>query len=339
MPVAVSVVCPFFNEEAIIAGAARHMLENLQNQFPDWELILVNDGSTDNSLDVLTKTLGEIDDKRVKIISYPINQGRGQALKTGIDAACGNIIVTTEADCSWGDDIALRLVEELENNQDTDFIIASPHLPGGGLVNVPPLRVFLTKFGNKLISLFFVPNITMNTGMTRAYRRHVIKPLSTSESGKEFHLEVLLKLITIGFKPREIPATITWQKNAQLDKGKAVKRKSSTNLQRTIGTHLRFLAVSEPMRYFAYLSALSLVIGVGFLAAAVWMIIINETAAFLALLGVMMLIICLLFTGFTVIFILLRESLREHWLRCYPKPWPPSAHFGRTIFPTDTKDQ
>lgn len=337
MSVAVSVVCPFFNEEAIIAAAARRIIGNMQDQFSDWELIFVDDGSTDNSLDVLTETIKAVGEERVKVISYPMNQGRGRALKTGIDAACGDIIVTTEADCSWGDDIALRLVRELENNQDADFIIASPHLPGGGLVNVPPFRRFLTKFGNKLIHLFFVPGITMNTGMTRAYRRHVVQPLVTGENGKEFHLEVLLKLITIGFKAREIPATITWQKNLSSTQGRGSGRKSSTKLQKTIGTHLRFLAVSQPMRYFAYLSGFSLLSGLGLLAAAVWMVIIKETAVFLALLGMMMLIICLIFTGFSVIFILLRESLREQWLHYYPKPWPPSAHHGHVTYPADAK--
>jgi hypothetical protein len=116
--------------------------------------------------------------------------------------------VTTEADCSWGDDVALRLVEELRSHPEADFVIASPHLPGGGLVRVTPHRVALTRLGNRLIYAFFEPSITMNTGMTRVYRKGVIQPLVTAEDGKEFHLEVLLKLITLGFRARS--ATITW---------------------------------------------------------------------------------------------------------------------------------
>ena len=51
----------------------------------------------------------------------------------------------------------------------------------------------------------------MSTGMTRAYRKEVIKPLFVTENGKEFHLEVLLKLRTMKFRIGEIPAIITWK--------------------------------------------------------------------------------------------------------------------------------
>ena len=49
--------------------------------------------------------------------------------------------------------------------------------------------------------------------MTRAYRKNVIQPLVTFENGKEFHLEVLLKLNILGFRIGEIPAVLEWKDN------------------------------------------------------------------------------------------------------------------------------
>ena len=164
----------------------------------------------------------------------------------------------------------------------------------------------------------------MNTGMTRGYRRNVIQPLVAYEDGKEFHLEVLLKLLTIGFKIVEIPATLTWQEHRLTRKGTA-KRKSSTHIGKTINSHLRFIAIAQPVRYFAWLSALSLVTGMSFIGAATWMLLVHGPAVFLGLIGLNMLLFCLLFLGFSVLFSELRENLRESWQRSYSLPHPPTA--------------
>jgi len=332
MAIAVSVVCPFYNEAEGIVDAALGMIDSLVEQFDDWELILVNDGSTDDSLQILTNALNKETHECVRVISHPRNQGRGRALKSGIDVAGGDIIVTTEADGSWGTDIVRRLVDELEAKPEIDFVIASPHLLGGGLKNVPFWRSFLTRIGNRLISLFFERGITMNTGMTRAYRRKVIQPLVTSENGKEFHLEVLLKLSALGFKAGEIPATITWPEKRVRKKS---TRKSSINITKTIGTHLRFLAIAQPMRYFAYVAILSLIMGIGFMVAAIVMLLLGKVSVFFGLLSLMMYLFCLLCIGFSVVFVLLREILRETWMHDYPGQRLPSALPSTLAYPAD----
>ncbi len=329
----VTIVCPFFNEESIIVAATKRMIANLRAQFDDWELILVNDGSRDRTLNTLCSTLDQ-SEKRVRVISCAINQGRGRALKNGIDAASGDIIVTTEADCSWGDDIARRLVDELLAHPDAHFVVASPHLPEGGLINVPLRRRLLTAIGNRLIRLFFAPNVTMNTGMTRAYRREVIQPLETWEDGKEFHLEVLLKLIGLGFRVREIPAHITWQEHKLAAAG-APKRVSSTRIFKTIGTHMRFLATARPTQYFAAAAGLSLLIGAGLVGWAFHNLFFGGPAAYLAIVGLLMLLSSLLFAGFSVFFVKLGEVMREQWLMPYRTVGciPPGALKAAQVFP------
>lgn len=320
----ISVVSPFYNEEAIVAESARTMVSCLEGAFDDWELILVDDGSTDGSLAVLSASLAS--SNRVRILTYKQNRGRGHALKTGIDAARGEIIVTTEADLSWGADIVERLVAAITADASVDVVVASVHMPGGGLVNVTPKRVLLTRLGNQLIRTFVSRRLTMYTGMTRAYRCDVIKPLPISEYGKEFHLETLLKLDTLGFEIREIPATITWPARKACGKS----RKSSTNIQKTILTHLRFAVLGRPSQYFATCAALSLIAGGAFLGVAVLELASNGVAAFVALVGILMCISSLLFAGFAALFSHLSEVMCNQWASAYPQRMP-SLVAGRKI--------
>ena len=331
----VSVVCPFFNEQSIIERALQRMLGNLRRQFgARFELILVDDGSTDHSLQRLCDVLAaEQAEREVVVLTYPFNQGRGRALKTGIDCARAPIIVTTEVDCSWGNDIVQRLHAELEQHPDADFVIASPHRDGGGLINVAPSRVFLTQVGNRLIRLLFDSRVTMNTGMTRGYRAAVIQPLMTEENGKEFHLEVLLKLLGLGFRAREIPATLTWLDH-KLQHDDAPKRRSSTQLWKTIKSHLRFVVLAQPMRHYAALTALLGLASGAFIAAACTMLFTHAAPAiYLALVGLILLVIALMFGGFSILFFQLREIARANWMQAYGGRTPPTARPARQVFP------
>lgn len=333
---AVSVVCPLFNEEAIIRLALLRTVANLERGFGDaWELILVDDGSRDTSLTEISEGLSKLplhSAERIRVLSLSANQGRGRALKCGIDAARAGVIVTTEVDCSWGDDIVRRLFDELRENSDTDFVVASPHRTGGGLVKVPPNRVFFTKVGNMLISTFFDSSVTMNTGMTRAYRSGVIQPLVVFENGKEFHLEVILKLLTLGFRVREIPATITWEDH-RLIRANAPKRKSSTRIQKTINSHLRFIAIAQPVRYFAIFAVVSFILSLAFFIwlAYVWLLG-SGPRIFIGLVGILLFLAGFLFTGFSVLFYEVREVMRDNWARSYAASQPPSARQARIVF-------
>jgi dolichol-phosphate mannosyltransferase len=327
----VSVVCPFYNEQDVIVTATEQMMTTLTRDFgDDWELILVNDGSIDASLRRLLELAERGTSSRLRILSFPFNQGRGRAIKAGIDAALGAVIVTTEVDGSWGDGIVRQLVNELDARPELDFVIASPHRAGGALRNVPFNRVLLTRTGNLLIRAFFGSGATMNTGMTRAYRSGVIKPLIVQADGKEFHLEVLLKLTTVGFRFAEIPATITWNRY-----GSAAKpRQSSTNLRRTIASHLRFLSIARPVRYFVTFAVATSLLSAAFLAAAVWVFITKTApAVYLALIGLSMFLVSLLLTGFAVLFSEIRDAMRANLMQLYPRPHPPAARAATELFP------
>ncbi|MBZ0310763.1 MAG: glycosyltransferase family 2 protein [Anaerolineae bacterium] len=243
----ISVVCPFYNEEDILEASVRLMLQNLAALPEDWELIIVNDGSRDRSLEIARNLSSE--NPRLHVLSYTPNRGRGYAIRTGIAAASGEIVVTTEIDSSWGDDIVARIVEEFKSKPDADMIIASPHLKGGGYKNVPRLRVFLSSVGNYIIRTGLTYKITMNTGMTRGYKRDKFLQLPLYEDEKEQHLEIIIKALAFNYRIYEIPAVLEWKAH-KLSSGQTTKkRKSSANITKLIRTHLIFSLFAAPFRY------------------------------------------------------------------------------------------
>jgi dolichol-phosphate mannosyltransferase len=281
--VEVSVVTPFFNEKGVVEHAIRSFAASLATLDRPWELIVVNDGSTDGSAEIAARVVAELG-ARVRLLGYPRNRGRGFALRTGIAAARGAVVVTTEIDLSWGEQIVHELVAAIEADPRIDIVVASPHLPGGGYRNVPANRVFYSTWGNRVIRAGVSNAATMNTGMTRAYRREVIQSLPLFEDEKEFHLEVILKASSFGFRIAEIPALLEWKDYKHSD-GRP-SRKSSSKVNRLIVTHGLFSLFANPVHYVLPLSVGALLAGALCLGIAVVAWIAGRVSAFMAIFGV-----------------------------------------------------
>ena len=284
----ISVVCPFYNEAQIIETTVERLLEQLSTLDGEWELIVVNDGSTDGSGDVVAPIAER--NPGLRMLGYAHNRGRGHALRTGIAAAQGDIIVTTEIDLSWGDDIVHRLVTAMDENPDADMVVASPHLPGGAYKNVPPRRVWLSRVGNRVIRTCMAGAATMNTGMTRAYRREIIQTMPLYEERKEFHLEVILKANAFGYRIHEIPAVLEWRDFKKKEDGEKVERKSSSRVNRLIVSHSLFSLFANPVRYVWVLSLVTFAAGVVSGIAAVRYYMADEVAAYTALLSLSLMV-------------------------------------------------
>jgi len=305
----VTVVCPFYNESAIIEDSIRSLAENLARLDCEWELIVVNDGSTDGS-DQIARHVA-LENPRVHVLGYATNRGRGAALLTGIRQARGTVVVTTEIDLSWGENIVHDLLAAMRAHPEADIVVASPNLPGGGYKNVPAKRVWLSRLGNKVIRACMSGAATMNTGMTRAYRRHAISSLPLHEPGKEFHLEVILKATALGLRIHEIPAVLEWKDYKH--EGKRMTRKSSTRVNRLIVSHSLFSLLANPVRYVWALSFLTFLASVLFFILAVVFYISGQVSAFTAIVSLLLLIVA--FSLFVVGVILKQGNMiqRELW--------------------------
>ena len=276
----ISVICPFYNEASIIEAAIFRMLNNLATLGHPWELIVVNDGSTDDSFALAQKL--ESEHRNLRVLGYTANRGRGFALRTGIAAARGEIVVTTEIDCSWGDDIVHRIADVMLKNPKIDMVIASPNLPGGGYAHVPAGRVWVSRIGNMILRAALNSRITMYTGMTRGYRRARFLELPIDEDEKEFHLDVARKALAFGFLIQEVPAWLTWQHDKLIKPGSAV-RKTSSRMRKLMRTHLLFSMFAAPTRYIVPLALGATLPATIFLVAAVYNLLRGAPSAFFLL--------------------------------------------------------
>jgi dolichol-phosphate mannosyltransferase len=306
----ISVVCPFYNEQAIIGNAIKGMVAALEGLPHDWELIVVNDGSKDNSFDLARQAAAG--HPRVRVIGYGANRGRGYAIRHGIECAAGEVVVTTEIDLSWGDDIVARLAAAFEAHPDADMLVASPNLPGGGYRNVPAKRVIISKLGNMIIRAGQSGDMTMYTGMTRAYRREAFLRLPIDEDEKEFHLEVAQKAQTFGFKIYEIPCVLEW-KDHKLAVSGAPKRKSSSRIIKLMRTHMAFAAVAAPFRYILPFSAVISLVSFFFMAAAVVNLFSDRPSAFLLITGLALFLIAFVLFGVGMLSYQGQLILRDIW--------------------------
>lgn len=251
----VSVVAPAFNEEAGIEKNVRDLLAALDALPGPAELIVVNDGSTDGTLARLRKA--ESHDARLRVISYAPNRGRGYALRQGFRAALGEIVITTESDLSWGAGIVSILHQALAE-RGLDMVIASPYLPGGRLENVPFVRAFLSRFGNAIMTRAFSGNLTMVSGMTRAYRKEVLDSMDLESDGKEIHLEIVSKALSLGYRIGEVPAVLRWEP----PRAGAPRRRSSFRAGRYIVSHLLASFGESPFLLFGGVGAALLAVGI-----------------------------------------------------------------------------
>ncbi len=243
-PPDISVIIPMFNEEENVENTTQRVADALSTMGDNWEIVIVNDGSTDNTLEIAQNVASK--DSGIRVVSYPQNGGRGKALRTGFANVYGNIVVTTDADLSYDPKYIIEMVKALQTDEEVDFILASPYMQGGATENVPWKRLLISKLGNKFLGYVMPGNFTTITCVFRAYRRYVLDSLELESDGKEIHLEILAKALSAGYKAKEIPAVLTRRK----------KGKSKFRFKKTAISHLLFSLNIKPMLFFGVLGAL-----------------------------------------------------------------------------------
>ena len=244
-----SIVIPMFNEAENAETSLNRVEEALASFDGTYEFIVVNDGSIDHTLEILRKIQSQ--KENVRVVSYSKNLGRGMALRKGFQESKGEMVVSIDADLSYDPRFILDLVHALKTGEDIDLVLASPYMPGGGAENVPPLRLWISKLGNKILR-FALPNrIYTSTGIFRGYRKKVLDSLELESDGKEIHLEILSKAMALGYRVREIPVILKGRK----------KGRSKFKFKKTAVSHLVFSVFEKPMLVFGFLGLVTLGIG------------------------------------------------------------------------------
>jgi len=191
------IVMPAFNEEPTLQTAIERVLAS------PWcaELIVVDDGSTDRTLEIAHKI--EASDPRVRVLEQGRNQGKGAALRRGIQEVSAPIVIVQDADLEYDPaDYGALIAPILEDNADVVY--------GSRFSSPGPHRVlyFWHSVGNKLLTT--VSNAVTNLNLTdmetcyKAFRREVIQSIELEEDRFGFEPEVTAKVARLGARIYEV---------------------------------------------------------------------------------------------------------------------------------------
>jgi glycosyltransferase involved in cell wall biosynthesis len=142
-----SIVIPVYNRADTVVESLRRIKSVLDSITASYEIIVVNDGSTDGTLEVLQRE--QQSDQRLKVISYLENMGKGYAVRKGVLETQGDIVIFTDGDL----DIAPAIISEyIKQLQTCDLVIGSKKHPLSR-VQMPGSRRFLSKAFNAIVRI------------------------------------------------------------------------------------------------------------------------------------------------------------------------------------------
>ena len=191
-----SMIVPVFNEIKTV----RTLIEQVYNIDMDLEIIAVDDGSTDGSLEVLEELLGE--GKIEKLLIHKANSGKGAAIRTGIQAVTGEAIIIQDADLEYDPREIPGLLKPIEEGR-ADVVYGSRFT--GERRNM----FFHHWVGNRLLTL--LTNVLYNTTLSdmetcyKLFSTPILKKITIRSDRFDFEPEITAKVLRQGVRIYEIP--------------------------------------------------------------------------------------------------------------------------------------
>ncbi len=203
----ISLIIPMYNESAIIADAVKTFSSYMEKRFADWELIFVDDGSADGCGDVVASASEQ--DSRIRLCRYTPNRGKGHAVRTGVLAAEGDIILFTDCDNAYGEEAVGNLADTIEKSG-ADIVVGSRNLSKDGYEGYTFLRKLASKTYIKVISLAAGFKLSDSQCGIKGFRAAIAKKIfSNCEVDRfAFDLEVIMIATKLNATIAEMPVKI-----------------------------------------------------------------------------------------------------------------------------------
>jgi dolichol-phosphate mannosyltransferase len=201
-----SVVIPARDEAGCIESTAEHLHVALRLRNVPHEIIVVDDGSTDDTWEKLRSAMARI--PTLRPVKNPGPHGFGRAVALGFDSMKGDAAVIMMADESDDSRDVVRYWDTL--NEGFECVFGSRFVRGGGTIDYPKGKMIMNRLANKFLQLMFRIKLNDTTNAFKAYRREVIegcKPLISPHFN--LTVELPLKAIVRGYSWTVIP--ITWR--------------------------------------------------------------------------------------------------------------------------------
>lgn len=190
-----SVIVPVFNEVQTIAA----IVERVQAVPLDQEIVLVDDASSDGTPEIMEI----LSSAHVKVIHHSINYGKGAAIRTGLEAATGDVVVIQDADLEYDPGDFLRLLEPIAEGR-ADVVYG-----------VRPLgsQKFVMRWGNQFVTwatnLLYGQHLRDMETCYKMMRREIALDLDLECRRFDVEAEITAKLLRSGYTIHEIPISYT----------------------------------------------------------------------------------------------------------------------------------
>lgn len=204
--ITLSIIVPVFNEKATVKKTLDRLIKTKIDNIKK-EVVVVNDGSTDGTTDILNQYV--VGKKNITLLNHKKNQGKGAAIRTGMKRAKGDYVVIQDADLEYDPAFLSNLLLPIVKGQ-------AEVVYGTRLKRWPNLkedesnpRFLLHYLGNRFLSLmisllFFKWLTDIETGY-KIFPRKIFAELDIKSHGFEFEPEITIKLIKKGLKIIELP--------------------------------------------------------------------------------------------------------------------------------------
>ncbi len=196
-----SVIVPAYNEGKVLKVNLEKIVKYLKNNKYTWELVVVDDGSTDGTFKIAASLAG----KGVKAFKLSQNQGKGGALKEGIDKATGNYLIFMDADLS----VPLRNIDiflsELKNHE---VVIGSRRLSGSNIVvHQPFIRESMGRVFTQLTKIITSTDLADYTCGFKGFEKKAGKKIFAQSLIKRwsYDAEIMFLAHKYGYKIRQVP--------------------------------------------------------------------------------------------------------------------------------------
>ncbi len=201
-----SVVVPAFNEEARLGPTLRRIVAWCEREQPDYELIVVDDGSADGTAEVAREVAA--DGGPVQLIELGRNRGKGAAVRAGVLAASGERILFSDADLATPIEEVTKLGAALDDGY--DLAIASRALAGADIrVRQHPMRELMGRAFNVFVRILVLGGIRDTQCGFKLFRRDVARDLFGRATVDGFAFDVELLLLARGrYRIAEVP--VVW---------------------------------------------------------------------------------------------------------------------------------
>lgn len=199
----ISIVVPVYNESETIIEVINQIKASVARQKLNAEIIVVNDGSRDNSAEII-KTISDI-----LFVNKEKNGGKGSAVKAGFAAATGDIFLIQDADLEYNPDDYSAVVAPIIKGE-TEVTMGSRFLKEKPIFFGKRKSPYLTHYiGNRMIiwmtNALYWNNATDYEGCYKAFTARVIRSIPISSNGFEYDNELICKILRKRYKIVEVP--------------------------------------------------------------------------------------------------------------------------------------